>query len=383
MPKKAVMIVHKAEQHVPAGRRTARRTAARAPKGAKKIGTRLKRRQARRPQLKNDGPRARSSEAAPILADDAPTIRHHDFRGRLLRRYIDNPILTAQDWPYFVNSVFNCGATRLPSGETLLLCRAEDCSGLSHLCVARSQDGVGNWRIDKRPTLTANSRKYPEESWGVEDPRIVWVPDLEQYAVTYTCYSPDGPGVSLALTKDFRKFQRLGNIMPPEDKDAALFPYRFGGRWAMIHRPVPARGRAHIWISFSPDLRHWGDHTVVLKAKRGPWWDANKVGLSPPPIWTEEGWLILYHGVRYTPAGCLYRLGLAWPCSIWKAPGVVGCAARGGSWHRRRIRNVLEMWPTPCFHVDTRLVMTAIRSTSITVRPTPALPSPREAFAKY
>ena len=72
-----------------------------------------------------------------------------------------------------------------------------------------------------------------------------------------------------------------------------------------------ACGRAQVWISFSPDLKHWGDHTVVLKAKRVPWWNANKVGLSPPPIWTEEGWLILYHGVRYTPAGCLYRLGLA------------------------------------------------------------------------
>jgi predicted GH43/DUF377 family glycosyl hydrolase len=58
-------------------------------------------------------------------------------------------------------------------------------------------------------------------------------------------------------------------------------------------------------------MKHWGDHTVALEARRGAWWDANKIGLSPQPVETSEGWLIIYHGVRMTPAGCLYRLGLA------------------------------------------------------------------------
>ena len=64
-------------------------------------------------------------------------------------------------------------------------------------------------------------------------------------------------------------------------------------------------------MSFSPDLTHWGDHHILLHARRGAWWDANKIGLSPPPLETPEGWLILYHGVRRTAAGCIYRLGLA------------------------------------------------------------------------
>jgi predicted GH43/DUF377 family glycosyl hydrolase len=83
--------------------------------------------------------------------------------------------------------------------------------------------------------------------------------------------------------------------MPPEDKDAALFPRRFGGRWAMLHRLVPGFPgvRANIWLSYSPDLKHWGDHCVVLDARRGAWWDANKIGLSPQPIETPEGWLII------------------------------------------------------------------------------------------
>ena len=237
--------------------------------------------------------------------------QREDPRRRLLKRHPSNPLLTAYDWPYFVNTVFNAGATRLASGETLLLVRVEDCSGMSHLTAARSADGVTNWQIDKHPTLMTDVENHPEELWGLEDPRIVWVPELENYAVTYTCYSARGPGVSLALTKDFREFQRMGILFPPEDKDAALLPRKIDGRWVMIRRPVPASGRAHIWMSFSPDLIHWGAHKVVLKARRGAWWDANKIGLASPLIETPDGWLMLYHGVRNTPAGCLYRLGLA------------------------------------------------------------------------
>ena len=81
----------------------------------------------------------------------------------------------------------------------------------------------------------------------------------------------------------------------------------------MLHRPMPAAASigAHIWLSWSPDLKHWGDHQILLRARRGGWWDANKIGLSPPPLRTDEGWLILYHGVRMTASGAIYRLGLA------------------------------------------------------------------------
>jgi predicted GH43/DUF377 family glycosyl hydrolase len=129
--------------------------------------------------------------------------------------------------------------------------------------------------------------------------------------VAYTSFSQGGPGVSLALTKDFSEYEHLGMILQPEDKDAALFPRRFGGHWGIIHRPVPGAGPAHIWISFSPDMRHWGSHQILLHARQGAWWDARKIGLSPPPIETPDGWLILYHGVRMTASGCQYRVGLA------------------------------------------------------------------------
>jgi predicted GH43/DUF377 family glycosyl hydrolase len=231
----------------------------------------------------------------------------------LFHRLPSNPLLTSADWPYPAHTVFNPGATQLASGETLLLVRVEDRRGMSHLTAARSSDGVHNWRIDAQPTFCAEPEEYPEELWGVEDARIVRLESLDCFAVTYTAYSRAGPLVALALTEDFHTFERHGAIMSPEDKDAAFFPRQFDGRWALIHRPVPnaAGAKANMWLSFSPDLRSWGDHHVLLEARDGAWWDAGKIGLSTQPIETDEGWLIVYHGVRQTPAGALYRVGLA------------------------------------------------------------------------
>ncbi|MFC2009691.1 glycosidase [Chloroflexota bacterium] len=228
----------------------------------------------------------------------------------LFKRHERNPILTAADWPYPANSVFNPGATLLHDGTTLLLCRVEERSGLSHLCVARSANGIDGWDIDPHPTLPPDPENFPEELWGIEDPRITYVPEIKKYAVVYTAFSSSGPGVALALTEDFHNFERYGMIMAPEDKDAALFPHRIDGHWELIHRSVSGQD-AHMWLSCSPDLRHWGNHRIMLKARLGGWWDANKIGLSSPPIETAEGWLVIYHGVRQNAAGSIYRLGLA------------------------------------------------------------------------
>ncbi len=231
----------------------------------------------------------------------------------LFRRHPSNPILTVDDWPYPANSVFNAAATQIDD-HTLLLVRVEDRRGISHLAVARSADGISDWDIDSEPTFPADPEHHPEELWGVEDPRITFVPESGEYLITYAAYSEAGPLVSLARTRDFRQFERLGPIMPPEDKDAALFPVKFNGRWAMIHRPyglIAEHVPAHMWMSFSPDLKHWGDTRILMRARRGGWWDANKIGLSPPPMETPNGWLLLYHGVRKTAAGSIYRIGAA------------------------------------------------------------------------
>lgn len=225
----------------------------------------------------------------------------------LFKRYDGNPILTAEMWPYPINSVFNPGVTRM-NNQVLLLNRVEDMRGFSHLTVARSDDGLTNWQIDPQPTMLADNSTM-EERWGLEDPRIVWLEEQKQYAITYVSFGAGGPVVSLAITRNFRTFARLGGLIPPEDKDACLFPRRFNGRFVLIHRPI-VRGEAHIWISMSPDLKHWGDHRVLLKTRYAHW-DGLRIGLGCQPIEIPEGWLLVYHGVRHTTASHLYRTGIA------------------------------------------------------------------------
>jgi predicted GH43/DUF377 family glycosyl hydrolase len=245
----------------------------------------------------------------------------------LFRRHEANPILTAADWPYPAHSVFNPGATLLHDGTTLLLCRVEDRRGHSHLCAARSANGVDGWVIDAEPTLRPDPENFVEEIWGIEDPRITFLAELGKYAIVYTAFSKGGPCVALAMTEDFRRFERYGEIMQPDDKDAALLPRRIDGRFALIHRPANHTS-AHIWITFSPDLSNWGTHRLLLKARKGAWWDANKIGLSPPLIETPRGWLMLYHGVRTTAAGSIYRLGVA----LLALAKPEHCLLRGDAW---------------------------------------------------
>ncbi len=244
----------------------------------------------------------------------------------LLRRYPGNPVLGPRHFPKMVNAVFNPGAT-LFEGRTLLLLRVEDRTGISSLVVATSEDGLTGWEVDTVRGLPPEPDRL-EEKWGVEDPRITRVGD--EYFVVYVGYSGAGPLVCLAKTRDFVQWERTGILQPPEDKDAALFPTTFAGRWALIHRPATAMSGvgAHIWLSFSPDLRHWGDAGVLLAARNGGWWDANKVGLGPPPLLTKDGWLLCYHGVRVTVSGALYRLGLA----LLDRDDPTKVLARGNEW---------------------------------------------------
>lgn len=245
----------------------------------------------------------------------------------LLNRHTTNPILSAKDWRYPVHSVFNPGAVRLVDGSTLLLCRVEDRRGISHLCSARSKNGVDGWKVDPQPTFVPNAEQYPEELWGVEDPRITYMEELETYIIAYTAFGRNGPGVAIATTKDFNTYERFGLIMQADDKDAAIFPKLINGEFALIHRPSNEQG-AHMWISLSPDLRNWGGHEIILPARKGAWWDANKIGLGPPPVETEQGWLVFYHGVRRHASGSIYRVGLA----LFDIENPMVCLKRSQSW---------------------------------------------------
>jgi predicted GH43/DUF377 family glycosyl hydrolase len=228
----------------------------------------------------------------------------------LFERHPRNPILTAADWPYPVNGVFNPAAADV-AGETVLLARVEDLRGISHLTVARSANGVDGWKVDPEPLL-APDEETPSEQWGFEDARVVWVDELERWVITCTAYGPAGPAVFLATTEDFTTVERYGVVRHPEDKNAALLPHRIDGRWVLLHRPKTEYGGGHgeILLSRSDDLVSWSAPEQVLQPRAGAWWDSLRIGIGPPPIRTDHGWLLIYHGVKETIAGDIYRVGL-------------------------------------------------------------------------
>lgn len=222
------------------------------------------------------------------------------------RRYAKNPILTADDIPYECNTVFNAAACRLGDQYVLLL-RVEGLDGHSHLTLAFSRDGY-HFDVQDRPWVVCPKEgpfaRY--ECYGLEDPRITRIGDT--YYIVYTAFGPHGPRVAIGETRDFREFRRISLATEVDNKDAVLFPEKIGGSYVMLDRPGGMGGRAgSIWITYSHDLIHWGRARVVLDPRSG--WGNSKLGASTPPIRTDEGWLVIYHGVRVTGSGRLYRVG--------------------------------------------------------------------------
>jgi predicted GH43/DUF377 family glycosyl hydrolase len=227
------------------------------------------------------------------------------------QRYAGNPVLRGDQLPWTANAVFNPAATSMPDGTTLMLVRVENRHGHSALHVARSSDGLTGWTVEREPLL-APDRAELQWEWGFEDARITWLDELGVWVITCTAFGSAGPAVFLATTRDFETIERCDVAMPPEDKNAAVFPRRIGGTWLMLHRPmVMARGAADIWISRSDDLDSWRHPERVMTARPGGWWDSARIGIGPPPIETPHGWLLIYHGVRVTVSGAIYRVGAA------------------------------------------------------------------------
>ncbi len=228
----------------------------------------------------------------------------------IFKRSPDNPILTAADMPFPAEAVLNPGVTRNGDGDVVLLLRVEDMCGFSSIYAAVSSNGVDGWQINPRPLLEYGLPEWQYEQWGCEDARVTWLEEKQAWYITYTAYSCRGACVGLARTTDFETIQRIGLIFPPNNKDAALFPCRFDGRWAVLHRPDAGGGIENIWVAYSPDLAHWGEPRCVLPEGPGPAWDGERVGAGPPPLLTEHGWLMMYHGVKRYAGQLAYRSGV-------------------------------------------------------------------------
>jgi predicted GH43/DUF377 family glycosyl hydrolase len=226
----------------------------------------------------------------------------------IVQRYAGNPILTAGDVPYPVETVHNAGMVK-HNGKYLMLFRSHRANGRSILGLAESDDG---FRFVPRPkpfmTPAADGIFAEYEAFGVEDPRICLIDD--QYLITYSAYSKHGVRIGLARTRDFDSLERIALITQADLRNVVIFPARFDGRYARLDRPHSEISPWSIWLSYSPDLVHWGDSCVVMKPV--PYhWDEMKIGPGATPIRTPSGWLHIYHGVFPTMDGAVYRLGVA------------------------------------------------------------------------
>ena len=222
-----------------------------------------------------------------------------------------NPLLTPSDMPFENNGVFNPAVADL-GDEIVLLLRIERREGMSELRVARSANGVDNWEIADEPLLDPDLPDHPFEEWGCEDPRTTKLED-GRWVISYTAYGRYGPTVALATTDDsFETVERIGSVTVPPNKNATLFPVKFDGRWLMLNRPDTG-GRPQIWYAFSHEdnLAEWTLPGLLIPTHRGPWWDSTRIGAGGPPILTDEGWLIIYHGAKSAAGKLTYRLGLA------------------------------------------------------------------------
>lgn len=226
----------------------------------------------------------------------------------LITRYKHNPILTKNDVPYEVATVHNAGVTKF-GDEYIMLFRSHKLNGRSILGLARSKDGY-HFTVEEKPFMVpATSGIFAEyEAFGVEDPRITCIDGA--YWITYSAYSRHGVRIGLAKTTDWKNVERFSLITEADYRNVVIFPEKFNGLYARLDRPHSEINPWSIWISYSPDLRYWGDSQLIMKPE--PYhWDEMKIGPGAPPIKTDKGWLSIYHGVFPTMDGNVYRLGVA------------------------------------------------------------------------
>ncbi|MBC7883943.1 MAG: glycoside hydrolase family 130 protein [Saprospiraceae bacterium] len=141
------------------------------------------------------------------------------------------------------------------------------------------------------------------ETYGIEDCRVSYF--NEQYYLTFTQVSENGVGVGLMRTTDWTHFERDGMIIPPHNKDCALFGEKINGKYYCLHRPSGiGLGGNFIWQASSPDMLHWGGHKCVMQTRPDSW-DCARIGAGASPIKTDQGWLEIYHGADFNHRYCL------------------------------------------------------------------------------
>lgn len=224
-------------------------------------------------------------------------------------RYTNNPIIKRDAIPSS-NSIFNSAVVPF-NGKYAGIFRCDSKSVSMDLFAGFSDDGI-HWNINHEPiTFIGDDPEITNREYRY-DPRVVWIED--RYYITW-CNGYHGPTIGVGYTYDFKTFYQLENAFLPYNRNGVLFPRKINGRYAMLSRPSDTGHTpfGDIFYSESPDLTFWGRHRYVMGRYSGDAsaWQATKIGPGPCPIETDEGWLLIYHGVLATCNGFVYRIGCA------------------------------------------------------------------------
>ena len=216
-----------------------------------------------------------------------------------------NPIIPRDLIPCS-NSIFNSAVVPFGNGFAGVF-RVDDKARNMRLHAGRSKDGV-NWEIEHEPIqFISDDPEIGNFVYGY-DPRVCKIED--RYCVTW-CNGYHGPTIGMAYTYDFKEFYQMENAFLPYNRNGVLFPRKIRGKYMMLSRPSDTGHTpfGDIFVSESPDLVYWGRHRHVMRPNGG--WQATKIGASPIPIETTEGWLMIYHGVLTSCNGFVYSVGAA------------------------------------------------------------------------
>jgi predicted GH43/DUF377 family glycosyl hydrolase len=226
----------------------------------------------------------------------------------IVTRHPQNPLLTAAQLghlPGGCNSVFNSAVFRYGDGYKAIL-RVEQRSGLQSLRLADSADGL-HFTVHPEFLLTPETEEQKLYEEAIYDPRVTFLEG--KYYICYAAESRFGCQVGLAATTDFKTFERFGCIAETENRNLVLFPEKINGKYYRLDRPFQDNS-GNIWLCESPDLIHWGRPRCILESRKFHW-DRGKIGAGAPPIRTDEGWLVIYHGTTPLCNGMIYRIGVA------------------------------------------------------------------------
>lgn len=225
----------------------------------------------------------------------------------ILKRYEGNPILTKDDVPAAAKGVYNSGCIKTGDDSYVMLCRVETPSMKQLIWPADSKDGK-NFNFREKPIEMPDTDIFKEYTAGMYyDPRVTKIED--KYYVVFACHSGHSCRLGLLESDDMKSFEWKGFISETDNRNGVLFPEKINGLYCRLDRPNTGDGQGYTWLSYSPDLIHWGQSRAVANVQDE--WGWKKNGPGAVPIRTEKGWLVIYHAVNVQcSAQYVYHLGV-------------------------------------------------------------------------